>query len=293
MSVKALGLAKKILSQQLPPNSKVLEKTFVSPRDASSFGFVNPKNVDFANSLFTDLNQKERVLQEKKDSLLKSLGPYVPWSFYENHISDAQAVDDARALYNSIFEEGSRVPAIAPFKEDKTTELTLAADRPQLIGQIESRIDALRSQIETDVNPFLNPFADFWVYEMDGPEFAEVFAARPKWNDMINTASENFAFNFTTQDPLLSSDIQESWNRQVEEAVEDFQPIEQDLDLVEAIAAGRTSDQILGHYTQNSLVPHEQHLLEEWTHEDNASLAMRNGYVSTEVDPMGKHFGGH
>jgi len=295
MAVRALGLARKLIGLQLPADSKVPDADYVSPKDSSAFGFTDPKNVEFANTLFAELNQKEKSLVEKLDVLLKQLGPQIPWSYFRAHISDKKLVDDVQSIYDSIFVKGDKVPVVQAYDGsiDNDNAIVLGKEHPSLTLDLSRRIDSLEEEINQETIPLMNPFGDFWLYEKDGPEFHQVFAARPHWNEYINKAADDYAFYFQKDDPVLSDDLQLAFNQAISSKLADFIPTEVGIDLVNSIAQGNVSKDLLEYYNTESLAQNEQALLESYTGEDNAGIALRNPFISAESDPAGKHFHGH
>lgn len=291
MTTRAVGLAKTLLGRNSPSNIDIFAKDFVSPSDAYGFGFTEPKNIAFANSFFSELNLKEKSLIEERDSLKKQLGNNIPWRFFQNTISDKNTVNDVKELYDSIFESGKRLPALNEYTPGPN-QITLDVV-PELKEKLAKRASDIEDHLETDINPLLNPFADIWVYEKDGPEFAEIFKARPQWNEIINKSANEFAFTFVKEDPTLNDEIRESFTKEINSKLREFKSNEEQMSLVEKIATGNISDELLEHYNSNYLVPQEDAQFLQITHDDNAALAVRSAWVSPEADPLGKHFGGH
>jgi len=292
MSVKALNLAKKMMESHLPQDSRyILSKNFITEKDASTWGFTKAENIGFANTLFSELNAVEKVLTEQNNVLLKELGPKVPWSYFDKYLGDKKTLNELKSVYDSIFENGSRVPAIKAAQEAEGQD-SIVENVGAFEEAVNNRIKTLEDGLESEINPLLNPFGDFWVYEMDGPEFSEIFAARPQWNAIINRSADEFAFNYH-KDPLLSDETQEGWKANIEDKLSQFVPSAERMDLIGKLIRGEIKEELLNHYDSAVLAKQEQDLLNEFTHDDNAALAMRTGFISTEADPMGKHFGGH
>jgi hypothetical protein len=296
MTARAFELAKKIVSQQHPQMTHLLSPKFVPIRDASAFGFTNQRNAEIAGQYFTDMNLTEKKLVEQRDVFQKQLPQDIPWKYYENNIEDKKLISEMKSLYNSIFVNGDKLPAI---RQAAVEDLDSAPseDVQALIRTMEHRREKLKDEAENDVLPFLNPFADFWLYGKDGPEFAEVFAARPQWNEIINTAVDDHAFDFFEEDPVTNPDTVVAYTNEIRSKFTEFAfPETADDDLnsgINQIAQGHLEEHLLQYYNAKSLVPSEQAVLDDYRHEDVFSLALRNGFVSKETDPLGSHHTGH
>lgn len=291
MANRVAHVAKQLVKRSSPKEFDILAKDFSSPKDASSFGFVEPKNIDIANSFFAELNHKERTLLEERESLRKQLGTAIPWSYYEKNLVDKKVVDDAKEIYENIFLTRNVGPTLPTYEPPKVNEF--ASRIESLRGVVDQRDAELSSYLREDIVPFLNPFADFWVYEKDGPEFAEIFQARPQWNEMINKNAAEFAFTFTDQDAIENADLKESFNREISEKLSTYKPEATELNLIDQISSGAVNTELNNYYNTNYLAPTEEAQYQQITGEDNANLAVRSGWISTESDPLGKHFGGH
>jgi len=289
MANKVISLAKTLIEKTQPSNINIFAKGFKSPSDARGFGLTDPKNIAIANTFFSELNAREKMLIEETTALENKLGPYVPWSYFRENISDPTVVDEVKSLYDSVFEKQTNVPTLPVIDPKKVVNMDTI---PGLKDKISKKIKALHEEIEYDYNPFLNPFSDFWVYGKDGPEFAEVFKARPKWNELINNAAEEFAFSFSKDEPSQDEDLVKGWKDQIDERLKSYVPNKSGLELIEKIADGKVKEELLEHYN-NYLVESENNLLKEFTKDDNAGIALRTAWVSKGSDPSGKHFGGH
>jgi len=295
MSVRALSLAKKIVSKQINPNSAALRPGFV-PAKSLSITFTDPKKAEFVNTFLMGMNQRERDLLEKRDLLIKQLGPSIPWSFYEEYIDDTAEVDSLKSIYDSIFVD-ENLEAIPRFKlfnkeEEERNAIEASEKLPDFTGAVERRAKHMIEEIERDINPLLNPFAEFWIYEKDGPEFAEVFAARPKWNEYINNRAEEYAFEFARGDPATNPDEVQAFTARVEADMDTFQTHGTSDEILKQVMSGDLAKSLENHYSA-SLELNEQHLLEHFTEDDTAALSFRSGYITPESDPLAKRFGGH
>jgi len=296
MSLKALRLVEAVVRPQLPANTKVFEPNYHTISGIGALGlFSNPKNIDAANSLFSEFNAQEKALKDEKAALIKELGEEINWDYYAANVEDKAFFNEAKSLYESIF-ASNKVPAIK-ITEGDVAEESASSDEIVMDAEFEASVNAriaqLQDTIENDINPLLNPFADFWTYELDGPEFAEVFEARPQWNDILNKAADEHAFHFTLEDPVLSAELQAQYSEQISNLFSSFKPETEQFELIKQIASGQISQQLNDHFTANYIEPSERALLEEYTHEDRAGYALRSAYVSQEVDPNGHHFTGH
>jgi len=301
MAQKALRLADKLVSSIAHKGTKVLDSSYISPQNASVFGFLSTqKSLESANSFFTAMNNEEKALIDEREILLKEvIKGDIPWDYFEANISDQQVFQSIKKYYEDLVEKTEKTldkGALVLSKEAEAAdaaEIDVTKSKPELSSQIQERIAKFEDQIENDFNPLLNPFADFWTYEMDGPEFAEVFSSRPQWNEMINTASDEYAFDFPKVDPVLSTELQAQYNDQISQVFAEFKPETEGLELIEQIAQGKLFEQLQHTFNIQYLAPQEKRALEFYTHEDNSNLALRTAWVSQEVDPVGKHFGGH
>jgi len=252
---------------------------------------------------------KKKQLLEQRDALIKKVGKEIHWDYYEEKLTNTKLIKEARSIFDSIFDESIDInklaPEIVPFK---MPEEVVPPAVVELTENIRKRVKELEDVIENEINPLLNPFSDFWLYERDGPEFSEIFAARPQWNEYINRAVSDYAFQITNNDPTLKPEIAEAYEAAIQAKLDEF-----DTGLgskgVKAIAAkgnssdglkaiadvvnGKLGQQMLDFYETEYNARNEQALLEEYTYGDNASIAMRNAFVSGESDPQAKHFGGH
>jgi len=277
---------------QLPANTKIFDPHFETISGIGGLGlFTSPKHIETANSLFAEFNAEEKALKEEKNALLKMLPAEIDWGFYEQNVEDDSLVEEAKGMYESFFNFES-LPAVKVAQDEADSDEGITVDAA-FEAAVNQRIATLEDTIENDINPLLNPFSDFWTYEMDGPEFAEVFEARPEWNEIINQASDEHAFYFPKEDPVLSTDLQAKYQEEIANVFAAFKPETQQFDLINQIATGRISQQLLDQYTVHYLQPTEHAALTEYTHDDNAAYALRTAYVSQEVDPAGHHFGGH
>jgi len=293
MSIKALELAHKLLKPQLPSWSKVLSPGFKPAKDASNFGITTPAIVQqVTRELFLTLNDKEKALLDERDALLKQVSPNIPWKYYEEYCPDKQLLGMCKEMYDSLFDE----KAINDFIEDvgpyKPTEEELSRDKPNpVVAKLEKRIDEINHEIEYNINPLLNPFADFWVYGLDGPEFKDVFEAKPHWNEMINKASDDFAFHFYAEDPFYSTETLESFVPPIKAKLLEYKPSSSDMQLLSDIGEGKIRDELFDHYNTQYLIPHEEEQFKIFTGDDRNGYALRDPWVPLESNPDGKYWG--
>jgi len=236
----------------------------------------------------------EKELSEEKAAITKEIGEEIDFKMYEEEIEDNAFFNEVKSLYEATFSE-SKLPAIR-IAEDQSTAVSTSVDvsiDAATEAAINARSASLLDSIEHDINPLLNPFSEFWTYEMDGPEFAEIFEARPQWNDILNEVADEHAFHFTKEDPVLSAELQAQYQEQISNLFSNFKPESEQFELIKEIASGQLTGQMLDHFSGQYIAPTEQALLEEYTHEDKTGYALRNTYVSQEVDPNGHHFTGH
>jgi len=292
MSIRALHLAKKVISKQISPNSPVLDPNFIT---AKSFPieFKDPERRAISNKTFFDLNKQETELLEEKNRLLKEVGPNIPWNYITKEVEeDAWMITSVRNIYNRIF-GGDLMPKYDEYNPEEAKELEAQINSfPDFTEAVNKRASDLIDEIESEVNPFLNPFADFWIYEKDGPEFADIFAARPQWNKYINRRADEYAFEFTNGDPFMDPDQVSAINTKVNADMETFNPVGSPEEILQQAIDGRLHKSIMQHY-EHTLEMQEDHDMKHFTDDDTAALAFRNGYITPESDPVAKRHGGH
>jgi len=269
-----------------------MQPNYVPPRDGSSFGFTLPENISFINKAFDELNAKEKELQDQLDAIRNKVPKKINWNVLEQLVPDAGFLKSMKAretrMYQ-IIQAGINKPP-EPEEIDEGPFGEKYADIPQLI---EQRAASLEDYIENDINPLLNPYADFWVYERDGPEFAEVFAARPHWNQIINEYCDEMAFVFEKDDPMLDLDLQAQYEAEISKSLEAFEPEEDGMELLKALASGKIAKDIEQYYIDKVFFPTERAKIAEFLEEDNNALALKNGFITIDTNPVGHTFHGH
>jgi len=288
MTTKAFDFAKRVMSKQFPAMADNLSLQTVTQVDGRSLGFVTSKNITLANSIFYDLNQKEKLVREKIKDSEKKLGAFIPWNYFYNSISDKALVDETKQIYDKIFTSYQIFPELETFVSKPNNQEVF----PGFETKLNSRIGVLEKISENEINPLLNPFADFWTYQMDGPEFKDIFAARPMWNEVINRAADEFAFVFQP-DAVLNKDVRNQMTAAIHSKLADFLPKNENfLEVIEDVANGKINTAIVERYN-DSVKKAEDDVFNDIISGDNSSVAMRNGFISGESDPNGKLFGGH
>jgi len=258
--------------------------------------FTDPKKSEVVNTVLGGLETKERELREKQQQLLKDTPNKIAWGAYLSFVGENPRVREMYSTYKSIFlsKEPSFIPEYTIFDQD-AYQLELK-DRERLLPDYSSLVSEKASDmietIERDINPLLNPFADFWIYEKDGPEFAEVFEARPKWNEFINRRADEFAFEFTSGDPATDPEQVAAYRTRVAADMEQYKIEDTPDSVLRRIMSGNVDKELMDHYN-HSLEHNENHQLEHFMEDDITALAFRNGYISPEADPVAKRFGAH
>jgi len=292
MSVKALDLARRLMKPQLPSWSNIQEPGFVSVKNANGFGLTDPKYTAEMSALFSELNSKESKLLEKKDTLLKQLGPRMAWTYFETHLGDKDTVAAYKKIYDNVFENESAIASEEKALKVVEKPIVKTTEFNSILDQIKHRVQDIDEIVENEINPLLNPFGDFWTYGMDGPEFKDIFAARPLWNEVINQASDDMAFDWSI-DNIGNRDVQENLRKSILDKLSLFVPNPNPKELIEEVANTSAQRNLLHHYTVAHLIPLEEANLHEYREDDYESLSARSAWISEESDPLGKHFDGH
>jgi len=294
MSVLASQIAMKLVGKQISKSSPALRPDYVSMKSLDAV-FTDPKKSEIVNTYLGGLDSKERDLLDKKKQLLKETPEAIPWRYYRRYLLGNPHIEKLEEIYTNIFNQApGYVPEIVPFNEEAYEAELEDRSRtlPDYTSLVGEKASEMINSIERDLNPLLNPFADFWIYEKDGPEFAEVFEARPKWNEIINRRADEFAFEFNATDPATDPEMVAAYRAKVVADMDKFKVEGNPDEILRRIMSGEIDKAITDHYN-HSLEHNEQHALEHITEDDITALAFRNGFISPEADPVAKRFGAH
>jgi len=284
MAARATQLLEKIARGQLKgENLKILDNSYRTPLSYTDPALFSASSQSFVNSTFYELNDMEKMLREENSQLMKKIGDVIDFDRYAEESENPDSILQLKKLYDDAFSMDHTFNLIPKERAEASEQMPA-----ELVSSLNTRIAQLVDTAENDINPLLNPLADFWTYQLDGPEFADVFAARPQWLELINRASDDQAFEFEMDDPSLTESLQTKYQNEITEFFSSFKPTSKHYTLMAEVATGRVSDQLLGQYHSGYLVPHEDKLLAEWN--EGATLALRNTYVSGESDPVGHDF---